>query len=341
MTMKMTTIQSLEETDIQRMIREEAINVLEARFAQPLKKILNSDGAYAILDDSPANGGTWCAGGCAILAHALNMLYGYEVYVIYDHDYHQVDHFIVKTPKGTYMDCDGEQLDILRNFKRKEMFQRPQARLEIMPYKEGLKITGIPVDMQASRELADYIKKSIEDVNNGNEMKEGVADKYAERRFHMSDPVADMDVKAGAQIQKNEEQPVAYVKNAMLPHEVPIYKNPKSLSNFDREVRAIGDPQGNIYVAQRRGIFVHGEMAVVLGFFKDDMDAYRNQDKYLLIQRVDKENAFGLNDTSSDRIQGSEKNYQETVMMMKRAKAMNPQYEFFPEPFNFVQGDPV
>jgi hypothetical protein len=124
----------------------------------------------------------------------------------------------------------------------------------------------------------------------------------------------------------------------MLPHQVPVYKNPRNLRYFDTEVRAIGDPQGNIYVAQRRGIFVHGEMAVSLGFYKDDMDAYKNPGQYLLMQRIEKEEAFGVNDTSSDRIQGSEKNYREIVIMMKKAKAVNPHY---PEPFNFVEGDPV
>ncbi len=321
--------------DIQQIIREETVSMLEARFAQPLKKALASAEAYEILDNTAANGSTWCAGGCAILAYALNMLYGYEIYVIYDHDHDQADHFIVKTPKNTYMDCDGEQLDILRNFRRKEFFDRPGARLEIMPYKQGMNIDGIVIDMQASRELADLIKTKMNPAN------EGVADKYAERHFHMPDTVASMDVKAGAGVQRDEDKPVAYVKNAMLPHNVPIYKNPRSLRNFDMEVRAIGDPMGNIYVAQRRGIFVHGEMAVSLGFYKDDMDAYRNPGRYLLLQRIEKKEAFGLNDTSSDRIQGNEKNYREIVLLMKKAKAVNPQFDFYPEPFNFVEGDPV
>jgi hypothetical protein len=142
-------------------IKDVIKEVLEARFAQPLKKVLETGEAYEILDATEAQGGTWCAGGCAILAHALQMLYGYDVWIIYDHDNRQIDHFAAKTPKNTFVDCDGEQLDILRNFRKKEHYMNPGIQLELMPYDKTLRNNGIAIDMQASRKLAEYLKQAL------------------------------------------------------------------------------------------------------------------------------------------------------------------------------------
>lgn len=129
-----------------------------------IRTILNSDAAYQILDNSNAGESTWCAGGCAILAYALKMVYGYPIYVIYDYNYNRTQHFIVQTPRGTYIDCDGEQNDILRNFIRKEYFEEKfkgiKSNLKILPYTEDLKNDSIPIDMNASRKLAELIKNS-------------------------------------------------------------------------------------------------------------------------------------------------------------------------------------
>jgi len=47
-----------------------------------IRSVIDSDAAYEILDS--VTDGTWCAGGCAILAFALNIAYGFPVYVIYN-----------------------------------------------------------------------------------------------------------------------------------------------------------------------------------------------------------------------------------------------------------------
>ena len=44
-----------------------------------------------------------------------------------------------------------------------------------------------------------------------------------------------------------------------------IFKNPKSLKNFERDVRAVSDNQGNLYVAQIDGDFVHHGFSNVIG----------------------------------------------------------------------------
>jgi hypothetical protein len=136
--------------EVLNIVREEIVD-----FKSAFKKILNSNEAYEILDNSNAGASTWCAGGCAILAYALNIAYGFPIYVIYDLDLNQIDHFVVKTPNNTYIDCDGEQIHIINNFKRKE---RITNNLKLLKYSIELKNNGIPIDMEASKKLAELLK---------------------------------------------------------------------------------------------------------------------------------------------------------------------------------------
>ena len=123
-----------------------------------IRAILDTDEAYEILDSTRANGSTWCAGACAVLAYALNIVYGYPIYVIYNRTDSQVEHFVVLTPKGTYIDCDGEQKQLLTNFRRKDFYLHPEKKLEIRPYTEDLNTNDIVFDMTASQKLAELIK---------------------------------------------------------------------------------------------------------------------------------------------------------------------------------------
>jgi hypothetical protein len=138
-----------------------------------IRTIIDSDAAYEILDNSGADGGTWCSGGCAILAFALNLAYGFPVYVIFDYDYNQIDHFGVKTPNGAYIDCDGLQHDWLRNFKRKELYQTPNKKIGILPYTKDLRMTDIVIDMEASKKLAQLFKPQPKPISN-NTLHEGL-----------------------------------------------------------------------------------------------------------------------------------------------------------------------
>ena len=52
-----------------------------------IKKIIRSNDAFEILDNSNCAGSDWGAGGCAILAQALNKLKGYPLYVMIGLDF--------------------------------------------------------------------------------------------------------------------------------------------------------------------------------------------------------------------------------------------------------------
>lgn len=132
--------------------------LLEFEKNKTLKSVLDSVEAYNILDSSMASGTMWTQGGCAILAFALNKVYGYPVYVIFDNELQQADHFVVKTPNNTFIDYRGEIKDIIKKFKEDEMLWKKDFSL--IPYKSGINMSDIIIDEKASDELANLIKKN-------------------------------------------------------------------------------------------------------------------------------------------------------------------------------------
>jgi len=123
-----------------------------------LKHILDSKEAYRILDNSEAEGGTWMAGGCAILAFALRKLYGYEVYVIFNDDKNNSEHFLAKDSQHYYWDYDGKhQIDkeYMKEYKEDEMIE---GNLRLIKWNPQIKSEGIPIDHIAIAELVELIK---------------------------------------------------------------------------------------------------------------------------------------------------------------------------------------
>lgn len=125
---------------------------------KPLKKLLNSQEAYDILDSTAANGSTWTAGGCAILAFALNKAFGYPVYAIFDNDLNHVDHLVVKMPDGKFLDYDGANKNKLKSFKALEGLQG--RNMSLIPFTSDMETSDIVFDSEASERLSDLIKDS-------------------------------------------------------------------------------------------------------------------------------------------------------------------------------------
>lgn len=133
-----------------------------------IKKIINSDAAFEILDNSNCPGTTWMEGGCAILAQALNKLEGYPMYVIYNKKYKGPEHFGAKTPTGSIIDGRGEHknehawlIDFIKNELPRE------GELIVVPYSKDMNMGGVEFDEQASLKLAELIKnyKNIKETN--------------------------------------------------------------------------------------------------------------------------------------------------------------------------------
>lgn len=126
-----------------------------------LKKILNSNEAYAILDASKAGECTWSAGGCLILADALEIAFGWPVYGIFCEERDQIEHFMAKSPTG-YVDFYGIYQDPIKGFKKEYKWDFPRP---ISEYTFSLQKTSfedeIPKDLDASKKLAELIKSKI------------------------------------------------------------------------------------------------------------------------------------------------------------------------------------
>ena len=150
---------------------------------------------------------------------------------------------------------------------------------------------------------------------------EGVGDKYAEKAFGIPNTEDSFRKKLKIDKQLNIEQPVAYVKR------IGIYKNPKSLTNFDSNVRAITDSQGNLYVAIENGDFVHGEMGFKLGF----INIYDNLDRYTTLNRIENSNSFGLSDSEIEYMSSTidKENYFSGKLLLEKVKKRNPQFDFY------------
>jgi tRNA nucleotidyltransferase (CCA-adding enzyme) len=199
-------------------------------------------------------------------------------------------------------------------------------------------------DMQKSLLVKVYADKVKNDKNDllavasqgGGEVKEGVADTYAEKQFNIPNVPAKMNVQAMAGMQKDVASPVGYVIPFASQQRVPIFLNPKSLTNFDNDVRAIVSDKGDLYVAQESGRFNHGAMSVAIGLFDDDNDLYENEDKYQGLHRIGNTNGFGLSDSSLDYSTRDFENLENVKYILYEARKKNPQYKFYAQYYDNV-----
>jgi hypothetical protein len=120
-----------------------------------LKTILDSDAAYDILDNSEAEGSTWTSGGCAILAFALNRYFGYQVYVIYNLDKDNSEHFIVRDNNNNFIDYDGKHSDEKEMIERFKDLENIKGRLKVDKWNSRINSKGIPIDQKAINKLVD------------------------------------------------------------------------------------------------------------------------------------------------------------------------------------------
>lgn len=124
-----------------------------------IKDIVRSDAAFDILDSSNCAGSDWGAGGCAILAQALNKLEGYPMVVIYNLDYEGPEHFGVITPTGSIIDHDGEHKNSkawIKFFMENEIPRK--GGLVVRYFTPDMNMNGIKFDDEAADKLAELIR---------------------------------------------------------------------------------------------------------------------------------------------------------------------------------------
>jgi len=242
-----------------------------------IRAILDTDKAYAILDSSKAEGNTWCAGGCAILAYALNIAYGYPIYVIYNHDDKQVEHFGVRTPNNTFIDCDGEQREWLKNFRRKDFYLNPEKKLSVLPlyHPEDLNLTDIVIDMEASQQLAELIK-SNGDLNEEEDYQTG---HQAPRPSSDDAPMYDVTPMYGEDIYGNDAVRMFGGYGAYDNYSVALIQHARNKPNMQvkiyRAVPKVITNQEKIDDYQKRMKYI-----LKTGKLPRDVDNWRNSSEY-------------------------------------------------------------
>jgi len=122
---------------------------------QDLQKLLDSEASYRILGSE----GTWQAGGCGILSHALIKTLGLSkkhLMAVVDNqasDPNLIQHFVVKFNRG-YLDADGlsSKESLLKKMKQVEFLKEPK----IIPAQEGKQV-GIPCPIDKINALVDFL----------------------------------------------------------------------------------------------------------------------------------------------------------------------------------------
>jgi len=139
------------------------------KFKQTIYKAVRLNEAFSILDEV-ADGCDWSSGGCAILAQALNKLFGYPIYVVFNNGFEALENFVVNRGVEHFVVYDGEtfidgshvyknERELLRVFEKEENCR--EGELVVLPYTPELSVDGIVMDESAAVKLADFLKKRL------------------------------------------------------------------------------------------------------------------------------------------------------------------------------------
>lgn len=143
------------------------------RFAACLKRAINTKASYAALDKGP--GGTWTAGGCWTLAHAVAGLVDGELYALVtpgepeldddgnDIGFAQIVQHVVVKVGGRYLDGDGLSApkELVRRWNTVESLDQ-LGGASLVPFTEELQIEarrGIPCDTRVATAILPALMK--------------------------------------------------------------------------------------------------------------------------------------------------------------------------------------
>lgn len=163
---------------------------------------------------------------------------------------------------------------------------------------------------------------------------EGVGDKYAQKRFGISDPEDEFEKK----YQQHQKTQTQEDQNGELVGRITygndnygnIYKNPRSLNNFEPNVRAVSDSDGNVYVAQLDYPGYHS--TITDNIDKNIGEAY-NDWKNITWHRIGNSNMFGFSISFMEYYKMQLDDLEDKKTMAERLKkvnSVNPSLVFVP-----------
>jgi len=202
--------------------------------------------------------------------------------------------------------------------------------------------------------VKDIIKEEYQELvlDNIIGLLEGVGDAYAEKKFGIPNKGDEFENR-WQQHQKTQQRSA---ENGELAGQVTsdgggitgyeegedfkvnIYKNPKSLKNFEDFVRAVGDDQGNVYVAQINGSFYHENIEEEMGLWGTGIKMYRVEGSNLFgTSGTYQRQATGQDDISSDEAARIISQDTEIMDDFKKLNNNNPNLRFsYLAAFNLV-----
>jgi len=150
---------------------------------------------------------------------------------------------------------------------------------------------------------------------------EGVGDRYAEKAFGIPDANRQYAAKGVPDADMGEKISPIWGSNygSEKKFQGYIYKNPKTLRGFDEDVRAIGMDDGDLYVAQQDGDFIHVDMELAIEKIEGPLGEYYE------FHRVGTKNEFGASDTLVHKIQDYNV---DAEYIVDELNARHPQFEF-------------
>jgi hypothetical protein len=179
--------------------------------------------------------------------------------------------------------------------------------------------------------------------SNSDITKEGVADRYAEKAFNISDPNVEMNAKALSGIKPEENLGMGELAGKIGKEyfgyydndgdndkhmSVNIYMNPKRLDNFSPGVRGVShNADGNLFVAQNDYSFYHSDVSRAVnseGKYKigNGYDVQQNITWY----RIEDTNKFRYSGTFVNQTKNTNSDVIQKALKILRAK--NPGLEF-------------
>lgn len=166
---------------------------------------------------------------------------------------------------------------------------------------------------------------------------EGVGDKYLQNKGIMPDPDSQYISQTSPAIKNSDmgeligyiDFSINYFYSDKTPNDkqTPIYKNPRNLTNFDSGARAVSDDNGNLFVAQINGNYVHRNFSKPL-----NLDVY-DKIRCVTWMRIGKTNKFAYSDSYMSIINNSEyekNNHQKDIIEtnLNAVRKNNPNFEF-------------
>lgn len=214
--------------------------------------------------------------------------------------------------------------------------------------------------MERAAKNRKVVSESFTEFLHKQKLVEGVADKYAEKEFHIPQEYEKFEkTHSQEEIKQSGAEEIGIITQSMIgnkPLRIPVkvFKNPKSFKNFGIGVRGVIMQNGDLYLASSADVIHYDILALMeekniipdgAGKGWEDM----NKRDFLTVQRVALFDVIAIGesyifekpigDTQEEKQKAIQKRKDEISVFLpflKAARTKNPQFEYAEEQFAYV-----